>query len=254
MGMIVGNRTIRHSVVDDIFQNHMILPDRETAVRKSGIAGQGGKKERNMKTEHIFMIRTVSKIISVMLFVLLSVSVFSSSLKAENISSGEADVSITVDTDYGEYRYSFDIVFYSMMFTYNLRSIACNEETGETYVNSGDWMMDQNKTDSVTLTVVNHSDTPVCVTASVNAAAFLRCGAAVERTGLSGEYLPACELISDGQVLVSQSEMILTLLGYPQLPFYQGIKTIYATICVTPASGYATNGDYYSSLYSGSDK
>ena len=73
MGMIVGNRTIRHSVVDDIFQNHMILPDRETAVRKSGIAGQGGKKERNMKTEHIFMIRTVSKIISVMLFVLLSV-------------------------------------------------------------------------------------------------------------------------------------------------------------------------------------
>ena len=83
---------------------------------------------------------------------------------------------------------------------------------------------------------------------------FLGCGAAVERTGLSGEYLPACELISDGQVLVSQSEMILTLLGYPQLPFYQGIKTIYATICVTPASGYATNGDYYSSLYSGSDK
>lgn len=170
-------------------------------------------------------------------------------LQAESDSHTSSDVYITVNPIYGRYRYSFDIVFYSMEFTYQLRSIAHNEETGEVYVNSGVWLMDENETSCVTLTVANHSDTPVHVTATVNDSDFVQCGVSIWRSGLSGDYLDACELVLGEEARVSEGEMMLGLSGYPELHSYIGVKTFYATVCVAPASGYATNGSEYFPAY-----
>ncbi len=167
------------------------------------------------------------------------------SLHAASGSRTSSEVSITVAPVYGEYRYSMDILFYSMEFTYHLLSIACNEETGEVYVNSGEWQMSGNAVESVTLTVVNHSDTPVLVTSRADASELVRCGIDVGQTGLSGEYLPACQPVPNAEALVSEGEMTLTLEGYPKLDAYAGIKTIYVTVRVDPAAGFASNGEEY---------
>lgn len=174
---------------------------------------------------------------------------FGLSLNADSDSQASSDVLITVDSVYGNYRYSFDIVFYSMEFTYHLHSIARNEETGEVYVNSGEWQMDGNEMCSVTLSVINHSDTPVRVTAAVDDGDFVRCGVSAERNGLSGEYLPACRLVPGAETLVSEGEMTLTLAGYPELHSYLGAKTFYVAVFVTPAGGTATNGNDYSPAF-----
>lgn len=170
-------------------------------------------------------------------------------LAADTVAGGNADVYILVNPIYGQYRYSIDIVFYSMRFTYNLRSTAHNSDTGETYVNSGEWLMDENRTETVTVTVINHSDTPVKATAKTNTADFRLCGVAVERSGLVEELLPAVRLLSDRQAQVSSREMSLTLTGIPSLTSYKGQKTIYVTVHIVPVSGYAANGQYYAPKY-----
>ena len=174
-------------------------------------------------------------------------------LAADTVTGGSADVYILVSPIYGQYRYSLDIVFYSMRFTYNLRSTAHNSDTGETYVNSGEWLMDENRTETVTVTVINHSDTPVTATANstvtlppkTNTTDFRLCGVEVERSGVVEELLPAVKLLSDRQAQVSSREMSLTLVGIPSLVSYKGQKTIYVTVYIVPASGYAANGQYY---------
>ena len=166
-------------------------------------------------------------------------------LAADTVAGGSADVYILVSPIYGQYRYSLDIVFYSMRFTYNLRSTAHNSDTGETYVNSGEWLMDENRTETVTVTVINHSDTPVTATAKTNTTDFRLCGVEVERSGLVEELLPAVKLLSDRQAQVSSREMSLTLVGIPSLVSYKGQKTIYVTVYIVPASGYAANGQHY---------
>jgi len=191
----------------------------------------------------------ILKTVSILLAAIFIASAASLNLLAGSVTGGEADVKIGLNPEYGAYRYSLDIVFYSMRFSYNLRSIAHNSETDETYVNSGEWVMDENKMNSVTVTVVNHSDTPIKVTAQVNTADFRFCGVVVNRQGLTGDVLPAVKLVPEGDAEVSSREMILTLVGIPSLTAYKGQKVIYATVCVVPESGYASNGQYYESKY-----
>lgn len=148
----------------------------------------------------------------------------------------------------GGYRYSCDVIYYSMEFTFNVRSFETNTETGETYIATGDWLMSENMADAVDVTVINHSDTPIRVTARVNKNDFEESGVEIERVGLQGVIIPACRLDEDG-VIISESEMTLSLVTYPDVDYYKGKKQFFVTVCIVPASGYATNGNYYESNF-----
>ena len=212
--------------------------------RRSPSIGKFERKgERRCPMNDFHGVRMMLKFILVLtMTVFMACAPAFSLLAADTVADGHADVHILVNSVYGQYRYSLDIVFYSMRFTYNLRSTAHNSDTGETYVNSGEWLMDENRTETVTLTVINHSDTPVKATARTNTADFRLCGVEVERSGLVEELLPAVRLLQDRSAQVSSREMSLTLVGIPSLASYKGQKTIYATVYIAPASGYATNG------------
>ncbi len=146
----------------------------------------------------------------------------------------------------GGYRYSVDIVYYSMAFSFNVRSYEVNTETGETYITSGVWLMDENEKTDVELYVENHADTPIRVTAFVDQTDFNACGVQVAREGLQREYLPACELKSDG-VIISRGTMTLSLENMPDIDNFKGDKQFYVTVYVVPASGETTAGGYFNS-------
>lgn len=182
-----------------------------------------------------------------LLFLLSAAFLFSFSfpVSASFVGGGDANVIIKVDTKYSKnYRYSADVIYYSMIFTFNLRSIAINTETGETSVNTGEWMMDENRTDSVTITVVNHSDTPIRATALVNEKDFSLCNMKVEKIWTDGNVIPPCEY--DGEkIIIGEKILLLILDGYPTPETYEGEKRLFVTVEITPTSGYTTGGEYY---------
>ncbi len=148
----------------------------------------------------------------------------------------------------GGYRYSVDVVYYSMAFSFEVRSYETNTATGETYIASGVWHMDENETSGVELYVENHADTPIRVTAFVDQTDFDECKTNILRNGLREEHLPACELTSGG-VIVSRGTMTLELENMPNIDKFKGEKQFYVTVYVVPASGETTAGGYFNSEF-----
>ena len=158
------------------------------------------------------------------------------------IPGGRTDVLITVTSRSG-YRYSCDILYRSMVFTYNLRAVEYNTETGECYISYGEWRQSGMRTNTADITVINHADTPIRVTAHVRADDFVKSGVYVETTGLDGTRIAACDLTAD-EVKIDEGSMTLSIIGVPALAQYAGRKVLYVTVDIVPVSGYATNGDY----------
>jgi len=144
--------------------------------------------------KNIFAKRFFSKILAV--FLSVCIMTFSGALLVfagwEHGASNDVLIQILGGTDgKGGYRYSVDIIYYSMAFSFNVRSYEVNTQTGETYITSGVWFMDENKKADVELYVENHADTPISVTAFIDQADFDECNTRVLREGLQREYLPA---------------------------------------------------------------
>lgn len=144
----------------------------------------------------------------------------------------------------GGYRFSCDIVYYSMTFAFEISTYETIPETGETRISEGAWLMDENEMTSVDLTVENHSDTPICVTAFVEQGDFEACETTVAREGLQKTVIPACELTDKG-VIIGESTMTLSLENYPAINDFKGEKQFYVAVCVEPTSGYTTGGSYF---------
>lgn len=193
----------------------------------------------------------LEKIIIFILSLLFAVMSFMICSNAALISDGSssADVMIEVNNYYkGVYRYSFDIIHYNMVFTFNLRVVEYNEETGARYISYGNWLLSGSKKDSVDITVVNHADTPIRVSADISKSDFDKCGVSVEKKGLDKTFIPACS-VANGKVAVSEEKMDIFIEGVPELILYKGEKRIYSTVEVVAASGYATNGSYFESPF-----
>lgn len=194
----------------------------------------------NLKKTIVFMLS--------FLFVVMSFELCSGAAVVPGGSSS-ADVMIEVNNYYeGVYRYSFDIVHYNMTFTFNLRAVEHNMETGERYISYGDWLLSDSKRDSVDITIVNHADTPIRVSAKLSKSDFDKCGVSVEKEGLDKTFIPACTVIN-GDVKVNEEKMDIFIKGVPELILYKGEKKIYSTVEVVVASGYATNGSYFESPF-----
>lgn len=194
----------------------------------------------NLKSTIIFILS--------LLFAVMSFELCSRAAVIPNGSSS-ADVMIEVNNYYkGVYRYSFDIIYYNMTFTFNLRVVEHNVETGARYISYGDWLLSGTKKDSVDITVVNHADTPVRVSAELSKPDFDKCGVSVEKKGLDKTFIPACS-VANGEVSVSEEKMDIFIEGVPELILYKGEKKIYSTVEVVAASGYATNGSYFESPF-----
>ena len=164
-----------------------------------------------------------------------------------DLPGGRTDVLITV-TPGGGYRYSCDILYHSMVFTYNLRAVECNTETGECYISYGEWRRMGVRTNTADITVVNHADTPIRVTAHTMTGDFVKSGVNVETVGLDGTWIAACVLTASGAE-IDESSMTLSVIGVPSLAQYAGEKVLYVTVELVPASGYATNGNYIISRF-----
>lgn len=201
--------------------------------------------------KNIFAKRFFSKILAV--FLSVCIMTFSGALLVfagwEHGASNDVLIQILGDGDgKGGYRYSVDIIYYSMTFSFDVRSYETNVVTGETYIASGVWHMDENELSDVELYVENHADTPIRVTAFVDQADFDKCKTNVLREGLQSEYLPACELTSGG-VVVSRGTMTLELENVPHVDFFKGEKQFYVTVYVVPTSGETTSGRYFNSKF-----
>ncbi|MBE6654778.1 MAG: hypothetical protein E7608_04905 [Ruminococcaceae bacterium] len=201
--------------------------------------------------KNIFAKRFFSKILAV--FLSVCIMTFSGALLVfagwEHGASNDVLIQILGGTDgKGGYRYSVDIIYYSMAFSFNVRSYEVNTQTGETYITSGVWFMDENKKADVELYVENHADTPISVTAFIDQADFDECNTRVLREGLQREYLPACELTSEG-VVISRGTMTLSLDNMPDIDNFKGEKQFYITVYVVPASGETTSGGYFNSNF-----
>ncbi len=178
----------------------------------------------------------------VFFFLLLAALILPPCRAEQSVGGSSSDVHVTIPENYSEdYRYSFDVIFYDMLFTYRLDSISYNSETGETFVNSGVWLMEENPVTTVEIEVTNHSDTPIAAEVKTDLSDFIECGASVSEEGLNNTVLKAVSLDQDEYRAESGSRKI-SLGIYPDYASYKGAKQIYATVYVRPVDGLATNG------------
>ena len=164
--------------------------------------------------------------------------------------SSSSDVKISIEESFSdEYRYCFDVEYRDMIFTYALHSITLNVMTNERDIHEGEWVMGGEATCEVSLTVINHADTPISLRATVDDGDFTACGSDVVTDGFAAATLDACRFDGNGQPILGESELALTVQGDPEIESYRGEKNVYITVCATPMSGVATGGQVFRSPF-----
>lgn len=191
-----------------------------------------------MKLCAAYFVKTAVVIVLIGCFTMLNFLSF-----AADIDSAESDILINVEITGYKYRYSCDIIYYSMKFSFNLRGVETNTETGESSISYGDWLMLGKKQSEVELIVINHSDTPISVTAHLNKEDFDKSGVVILRKGLENTFIDSCPVAHESEPYFEK--MNINIENYPYVDSWKGEKRIYVCVDIIPASGYATNGEYF---------
>lgn len=164
--------------------------------------------------------------------------------------SSSSDVKISIEESFSDdYRYCFDVEYRDMIFTYALHSITLNVMTNERDIHEGEWVMGGEATCEVSLTVINHADTPISLRVAVDDGDFVACGSDIVTDGFADATLDACHLDEQGQPILEEAELELTVQGNPEIESYRGKKNVYVTVYATPVSGVATGGQVFRSPF-----
>lgn len=159
------------------------------------------------------------------------------------------DIFFRTEYFYGDdYRYCVDVVYSDLILTYQMTSLLINDETGDRTIEEGNWLSERTPLDNVSVTVINHADTPVALESMICDADFDQCGTKV-RDVFDTNFLDAVRHDPEGTPIVSSALMRLAVEGEPIYEQYMGKKELNVTVRVHAVSGIATSGREFRSPF-----